>query len=338
MQSRYDTAEIKADLTYNNEGRVLSWLETDIVDNTKYIMYVVSNGKTYLTTGTGLFAPFNANLERIELNNVDTSRVTSMATMFYNCSKLTNIDLSGLGSDSLTNISSMFRGCSNLTSINMNDFNFGSASMCRLFESLPVLENVNLSNANTSLVTDMSFMFTGSFYIKNIDLSGLGSDGLTTVGGMFQGCNKLTTINMSNFNFGHVVIQDTSSSPFANNLYIQSVNLNNANMNNVTKLGSLFSGCESLISVDMSGVNTSNVIDMSSMFLSCLNLTTIYVNNTWNVSNVTSSTSMFSGCESLKGGGTPQTVFDSTHTDKEYARIDGGANSATPGYLTLKTN
>ena len=41
---------------------------------------------------------------------------------------------------------------------------------------------------------------------------------------------------------------------------------------------------------------------------------------------------------SLKRVNTPQTTYDANHIDKEYARIDGGANSSTHGYLTLKTN
>ena len=65
MQTRYDAATIKGDITYNNEGKVLAWLEADPVDNTKYIMYVASNGKTYLTTGAALFSTYTS-LEKIE--------------------------------------------------------------------------------------------------------------------------------------------------------------------------------------------------------------------------------------------------------------------------------
>jgi surface protein len=100
----------------------------------------------------------------------------------------------------------------------------------------------------------------------------------------------------------------------------------------------MFHLCKSLTSVDLLTFNTSNVTNMESMFYNCSKLTTIFVSNTWDVSNVTNSRVMFSSCTSLKGGGTPQTTYDANHIDKEYARIDGGANSSTPGYLTLKTN
>lgn len=43
---------------------------------------------------------------------------------------------------------------------------------------------------------------------------------------------------------------------------------------------------------------------------------------------------MFSNTTNLVGGA--GTVYDSTKTDKTYARIDGGTSS--PGYFTLKNN
>ena len=43
---------------------------------------------------------------------------------------------------------------------------------------------------------------------------------------------------------------------------------------------------------------------------------------------------MFSNCHSLVGGA--GTAYDSNHSDKEYARIDGGTNA--PGYFTASAN
>ena len=51
----------------------------------------------------------------------------------------------------------------------------------------------------------------------------------------------------------------------------------------------------------------------------------------WDVSNVTDSYNMFYNCTKLVGGA--GTVYNSSYTDKTYARIDGGTSN--PGYLTL---
>ena len=92
----------------------------------------------------------------------------------------------------------------------------------------------------------------------------------------------------------------------------------------------MFYGCGNLTTLDLSGWNTGNVTDMSHMFLSCGRLVSVYVGSGWNTDNVSSSGKMFEQCKKLKGG--QGTSYDDEHTDKVYARIDGGA--ANPGYFT----
>ena len=67
------------------------------------------------------------------------------------------------------------------------------------------------------------------------------------------------------------------------------------------------------------------------MFDNCSSLTTIYGNASFNVNNITDSTDMFNGCTSLVGGG--NTAYDSSHIDKEYARV--GTNELA-GYFTAR--
>ena len=179
-----------------------------------------------------------------------------------------------------------------------------------LFAYFTNVTSILFNNVNTVNVTTMSGMFYDCSSLLSINLSNMGGNSLTNAS-MFSGCTNLSSVNMHGFNFG------TSS------------------------LGGLFAGLYNLEIVDLSNVNISNVTNTGGMFnmdTHTNKLTTIYVSSDWNVDNITVSGGMFSGCTSLKGGGTPQTTYDSNHIDKEYARIDGGANSSTPGYLTLKTN
>jgi surface protein len=71
---------------------------------------------------------------------------------------------------------------------------------------------------------------------------------------------------------------------------------------------------------------------MYDMFSSCSSLTTIYAGSEWSTVAVTDGASMFYGCTNLVGG--KGTVYDDVHVDAEYARIDGGPTSETPGYFT----
>lgn len=67
------------------------------------------------------------------------------------------------------------------------------------------------------------------------------------------------------------------------------------------------------------------------MFYNCSKLTTINASNKFTTGNVTNSFYMFEGCENLVGG--KGTKYDSSKTDKTYARIDDPDNRK-PGYFT----
>ena len=102
------------------------------------------------------------------------------------------------------------------------------------------------------------------------------------------------------------------------------------NMNGVTDLSYLFADCTALTTLDLTRLDTRNITNMEGMFSGCTNLKTIYVSEKWNTDKVTNSAKMFEDCNQLVGG--QGTTFDAGHIDKEYARIDGGADS--PGYFT----
>ena len=107
--------------------------------------------------------------------------------------------------------------------------------------------------------------------------------------------------------------------------------LENLNTGIVTDMSYMFYGCSALTSIDLSSFNTDNVTNMNCMFEGCSKLTTIYCNDSWNArTSLTSSSNLFEGCTSLVGG--KGTVYNSSKTDKSYARLDGG--SSLPGYFT----
>ena len=51
------------------------------------------------------------------IQNLNTTEVTNMGYMFYNCSNLTSLDLSGFDTQRVSEMNSMFFGCSKLTTI-----------------------------------------------------------------------------------------------------------------------------------------------------------------------------------------------------------------------------
>ncbi len=114
--------------------------------------------------------------------------------------------------------------------------------------------------------------------------------------------------------------------------------LNNLNTSSVRSMVRMFANCSALTSLDLSGFNTARVSKndgtVASMFEWCTMLITIYASEAFDVSTAGNTRDMFFGCNNLKGGA--GTTYDYAHTDKAYARIDGGPESSTPGYFTEK--
>ena len=85
-------------------------------------------------------------ITKLDVSNLNTSKVIYMNFMFDNCSKLTELDLSGFVTSKVTNMSYMFDNCSNLTTIK------GVLDMksCEYYENMfhncPKLRGVKIKN------------------------------------------------------------------------------------------------------------------------------------------------------------------------------------------------
>ena len=141
-------------------------------------------------------------------------------------------------------VTALFMGCTNLTTIEgiekLNTTNV--SSLAAMFSDCVSLTSIDLSNFNTSNVTNMSHMFQGYNYDMALTeikgLRELDTSNVTRMDDMFNSCSSLANIDVSNF--------ETS---------------------NVTQMDDMFNGCSSLTSIDVSNFETSNVTLMDDMFL-----------------------------------------------------------------------
>lgn len=141
---------------------------------------------------------------------------------------------------------------------------------------------------------------------------------------------QLTSLDFSNFNTQNVRYM---SGMFHNCSSIRRLNLSNFNTQNVKDMGGMFYNCTSLLFTSLSNFNTQNVTNMVDMFSTCIYLKTIVANSFSTAANPNSYT-MFYACGSLVGGN--GTTFSSSHTNAEYARVDG--ENGLAGYFTAPTN
>ena len=246
-------------------------------------------GMSSLTTITGL-------------ENLNTNEVTTMASMFKGCTKLTSLDLSTFNTAKVTDMSNMFYGCTMLADLNLSGWNTAMVTdMSSMFRTCSNLTTLDLKALNTGNVTSMASMFQSDYRLTMVDMYGLNTEKVTDMSHLFHGCTNLTTVDVGGIN--------TAS---------------------VTTMANMFNACSQKLKVlDLSSFNTAAVTDMGSMFNSCGNLVAIIAGNGWTVDNVTSSTGMFSGCTKLVGGN--GTKYSSSIADKTRARIDAPQQ---PGYLT----
>lgn len=148
---------------------------------------------------------YNLQISRIEgIEYLNTSKVTDMSNMFYNC-RLNEIDLKGFDTSNVTDMSGMFRYCSALTSIEVYHFNTSKVTtMARMFDACSSLTSLDLRRFDTSNVLDMSYMFYGCKSLTSLDLRSIETPQVTTMTDMFRGCAKLTSLDLRSFNTSKV--------------------------------------------------------------------------------------------------------------------------------------
>lgn len=97
--------------------------------------------------------------------NLNTSDVVYMNSMFHFCDKLTSIDVRGFNTEKVEDMSLMFYGCNSLKSINLSYFNTANVTkMQYMFGDCNNLESIFVGDGwNISLVTKSSGMFEDCF-------------------------------------------------------------------------------------------------------------------------------------------------------------------------------
>ena len=159
--------------------------------------------------------------------------------------------------------------------------------MHHTFRNCKSLQNIDVSNFDTSSVKDMVFMFAE--------------------------CYSLTSLNLANFQTSKVVkiyniFSDYSSLSF--------LDISNFNTNSCQKMKKMFYNCSSLISLNLSHFITPLVDNMAEMFSNCLNLKYLDLSN-FDFSKITNMSYMFSNCSNLEYINLKNTTIKADSFDKQ---------------------
>lgn len=211
-------------------------------------------------------------LEAIDgIENLNTSMVTDMWQMFYNCKSLTSLDLKTFDTHNVLSMSYMFFGCNNLTYLNVSSF-------------------------DTSNVGNMNWMFAGCWKLTNLSVSNFDMHSVWTMLGMFSSCKGLTHIDVSKFNTENV---KSMQAVFQRCENLSSLDLSGFNTSKVEDIACMFASCKSLTSLDLSNFDTQLVNQSTSLFSGCQKLEAIYLGDKFSLeglSKLYASNNMFGNC------------------------------------------
>ena len=179
----------------------------------------------------------------------------------------------------------------NILDIDLSNFDTSKVTNMRgMFLDMSKLTTLNLSNFDTSQVTDMDHMFTAMRSLTTLNLSNFDTSKVTDMSYMFFSMPNLTTLNLSSFDTSKVTDMNAMFSGMSS---LTTLNLSNFDTSKVTNMSSMFSGMSNLTTLNLSNFDTSKVTDMSFMFFNMPNLTTLNLSN-FDTSKVTNMHYMFS--------------------------------------------
>lgn len=122
---------------------------------------------------SGYGSMFNgcSSLQTLNISNFDTSNsITYMGYMFCDCSSLTELDVSGFDTSKVCIMNKMFCNCSSLKKLDVSGFDTSNVTeMYKMFYNCSSLENLDISGFNMENVENRIDMLTGScLYSLNI--------------------------------------------------------------------------------------------------------------------------------------------------------------------------
>ena len=281
----------------DNQLYISSWsFNNSWSKNCKKVVFDKSFADARLTYLDNAFSGMTALDTIVGIEYLNTSEVTTMYRMFYNCQKLKALDLSKFNTENVEDFQGIFSNCIALEKLNVSNWsNDQITNMNGLFRNLPALKTLTLKDFGTENVTSMYEMFYNCPALESIDISSFNVENVETMVRLFGDCAKAKTIKLGEFNTEAL---QNSANMFDGCAALESIDLGSINTSNVWDMNSMFKGCAKLKTIDVSGINPENASFLYDMFNGCAALETLDLSKwTVNTSNVSA---MFEGCAKLK--------------------------------------
>ena len=262
--------------TNNNENEINQFRK----DRDSYFI-IYKNFKTELKSDDAFSINKGTHLEIYFLTEVIDMSNYFNAEIDNNLKKIKKVEFRNFNFP-LNNMKSMFYGCSSLKSINITNIDTSLVTdMSQIFFGCSSLESIDLSDFNTSSLINMSSMFNGCNSLKFLDISSFNTSLVLDMSKLFYECNELTSIDLFNFNTNKL---ENMNSMFYNCISLEIISLSNFVLDSINDLNNLFEGCTSLKYLDISSFNLGKINSINSLFkdnknLEYLNLYNVHDSN-----------------------------------------------------------
>ena len=127
---------------------------SDITGYCTTVVFESSFASARPTKCTNWFVGFGVltNIQGIE--NLNTSEVTNMGSMFANCVALSSIDLSHFNTAKVTDMESMFQNCTGLTTLDLSNFDTSNVTnMIKMFYGCTALNTLTVATGWTKITS-----------------------------------------------------------------------------------------------------------------------------------------------------------------------------------------
>lgn len=287
-------SDIPAYVWYDAASQSILWYsDADIAyanEDSSYMFYDIGNNSS------------NTNL--IDTAGINTSRVKNMRFMFSGGKwiikkiKITNLDTSNVEDMSYMFTASPYEQSITADPIDLSGFNTSKVTNMQGMFSGSHFPFIDIRHFDTSNVTNMESMFADLHKVTSLDLSGLNVKKVNNIRNIFfsNSNSKLQSLSLAGWELDSII----SMGGLFNNLSeLTSLNLNDFTTKNVTDMSYMFFGTKKLANLDLSSFDTSKVTTMERMFQDMNSLTSLNLSN-FNTSNVTDMNNMFRDNFALK--------------------------------------
>ncbi len=265
-------------------------------------------------------------IEELDFITFDTRQVNTMVSMFYEDSKIKKLDLSTFDTSNVANVGAAFAYMDSLTELNLNNWDFSSIPYTNtmfkaMFSSSPGENLKVLKLANTKFVGSFEQQFSYFSYIEELDMSNADVSGVTNLTSTFMRMEGLKKLDVSGWDTSNVT---KMAFTFYGVVSLPELDITDWDTSNVTDMNHMFNYAESIAHIDVSNFNVEKVTDMSNMFSGMKNLEEIDLSN-FKTSSLLRMSDFISYCPKLAE--LDLSMFDTSHmTAMPWYVMTGDAN------------